>query len=104
MPFSVKLSAGVSASMAIAGGVLGGVALNQRAQFNDKNDDPSISVAERRQARDRAALTQHLATGAAVLTVAAAVPVVWYFISTPQAPVRVGLRATLTGAELCGEL
>lgn len=104
MPWSIKLSAGVSASLAIAGGVLGGVALNQRAQFNDKNEDPSATVADRREARDRAALTQHLSTGAAVLAVAAAVPVVWYFVSKPKSAARVGLRATLTGAELCGEL
>jgi hypothetical protein len=104
MPLSIELSAGVSASLAIASGVLGGVALHQRAEFNDKNEDLGATVADRREARDRAALTQHLATGAAVLAVAAAVPVVWYFVSKPKSPAKVGLRATLTGAELCGEL
>lgn len=104
VPLGIWISGGAAAGLTVASAIFGVLALDKRTDYQQKNDDPTVSVADRRDAHDDTLFTQHLATACGAVAVAAAVPVVVYLIGNSKSKEKphLGVHAGLGQAALVG--
>ncbi|HEX6763856.1 MAG TPA: hypothetical protein VF103_00225, partial [Polyangiaceae bacterium] len=94
-PTHVWIGVGLTGALAIATTVLGIVALNERADYHEKNSDETVSVPERTDARDKAEDAARRATIAGIATgvVGSATVVLYLTRPTSETPVTAALSA-----------
>jgi hypothetical protein len=83
VPTSVWIGVGLTGALTAATGVLGVVALDRRADFDDKNADPSVVVEDRQDAREAALSAQHRATAAGIAAAVAGGVTLTLFLARP---------------------
>jgi hypothetical protein len=94
-PTHVWIGVGLTGALAIATTVLGIVALNERADYHEKNSDETVSIPERTDARDKAEDAARRATIAGIATgvVGSATVVLYLTRPTSETPVTAALSA-----------
>jgi hypothetical protein len=102
VPALVWISGAAATGFAVATGVLGVEALSKRSDFRRKNEDATVSVETRRDARNTALTFEHLTTLSAALTAIAAVPAAFYLATShdesPRLSAKVGLASFVVDA------